>query len=182
MKKWVLFLMVLIGVNGVEAMLVGPRYRSDSRCPKEKPFSDRYTGGECIGCDYLEMMVIERGHEVDFEICSNRETVNAKSILKSCPKNAPVRDVSGSCWPCSYKRLILATKEECDKCANRIAVEDMYLGKICELRECPPEAPMRARHECLPCNFEVWDFISREDCGKCPNREYVDGKCILKKE
>ena len=180
MKKWVLFLMVLMGAGRVDARPYMPEVALDASCPKEKPFGYH---SDCVGCDYLEMMVIERGHEVDFEICSNRETINTKSILKSCPKNAPVRDVNGSCWPCSYKRLILATKEECDKCANRIAVEDQYLGEICELRECPPETPMRVRHECLPCNLEVWDpIISREDCGKCPNHEYVDGKCILKKE
>ena len=37
--------------------------------------------------------------------------------------------------------------------------------------------------KCVSCDTpDPLDNIPKEDCNQCPNREYVDGKCVLKKE
>ena len=243
MKKWVLFLMVLMGVGSVDARPYMPEFALDASCPKEKPFGYY---GDCVGCDSYEALDIKKGHEKDFEICQNRITIPArepflaKSILKECPLEAPMRDHKSSCISCDTTYPIINGKD-CNKCPNR---EVMTGTEECVLKECPPDKPLKSHGDCLSCNWKGidisvtkemcekcpntykwyqekcipiisndediplidlemilpideslhWEFANKkcdasepitttkENCDLCPNREYVDGKCILKKE
>jgi len=195
MKKWGLFLMVLLGASSARALSLRLKeYALNDKCPKEKPFSDVgefsdfSSANVCVGCDSLYRLAIAKGYEDDFKICSNRKTVEQYetqfSILKNCPSDAPMREGSGTCRSCSETTLVFVDKKECDKCPNRQSVKDPEWpyaeGDVCELKECPQDAPLRDEHECLPCNSEGLDLsVDKETCQKCPDTyEWYQEKCV----
>ena len=182
MKKWALFLMVLMGVGSVAARPYMPEFALDDSCPKEKPFGYY---GDCVGCDSEKHLMIREGHEKDFEICSNRETIGDDalklSILKDCPSNAPMRDINGDCIPCDYIHFLMADKEECQKCPNRVfGTDEVWSNGVCELKECPPEAPLKDKNECLSCDRTGLVLsVDKEMCQKCSETyAWYRGKCV----
>jgi len=183
MKKWVLFLMMLLGAGRVDARPYMPEFALDASCPKEKPFGYY---GDCVGCDDYRFLDIKEGHEKDFEICSNRETINegelpARSILKKCPVEAPMRNHIGSCVSCDYSHFLWATKEECQKCPNRVSsVDEVWSENYCELKECPSDAPLKDNHECLSCDSKGLILsVDQEMCQRCSETyEWYRGKCV----
>ena len=190
MKKMFIGALLLLSFISIEtsALSLEPAklYQFSKKCPSERPFMG-ILDGDCIGCDFLGIIPIKAGHEKDFEICKNRETYkdfNSISKLKECPKNFPLRDIGGRCYSCNEETLYVLSMEDCLICPNR-EVKKFDDEFECYLK-CPSKHPMRyskvyEEETCHDCFTRIVDF-DEEECSKCPNRKYVDGKCVLKKE
>lgn len=147
-----------------------------SKCPKEKPFEGSWSG-ICVGCDSLSVLEVAYEHEADFDICPNRETDHWISYLKTCPKDAPLRDIQGNCISCNEIKqgVSVKNKENCKVCPGA-----KYNDGICTMHDCPPERPMRLGSECLSCNSAELN-ISEKECAKCSkNRKILHGICGFK--
>lgn len=186
MKKIFVMLIILLGtslkVRG-DIMILPSGYFFDDHCPREKPFSygtsdwgkgyKPKTEKNCVGgCDTLNTMHILYGHEEDFLICENRETIDYSSRLKVCPKDYPLREYNGNCIPCKGVNLI-KNKQDCDACPN-FKYKDGYCY------QCPIENPLFGFGECYDCKTDYVEF-SEEECNACPNRKYKDGLCYKKR-
>lgn len=112
-----------------------------------------------------------------------------------CPADTPMRKTwyfpqggyNYECVSCDSRYLNIP-KEECDKCVEKRVFENGY----CFFK--------KSLHKAFPLfdiGYEITDgggwvasvvgcgaikpvFTSRSNCEECPNREYVDGKCVLK--
>ena len=185
MKKTTVLLILLLCVSdGADARRWDYKYALDPTCPEEKPFKDFE---ECVGCNSYEALDIAIGHEKDFEICSNRKTIKdpvlhrSSSILKTCPPEAPIRNHLGSCIPCDFPYWLGVDKKECDKCPNRISINDpAYETSICDLKECPKDRPLKEKHECLSCDLLGMVLsVNQEMCEKCPDTyEWYHERCV----
>ena len=129
--------------------------------------------------------------------CPNRIYVKDFCILKECP----VGKVMGLYYECTdckdilYYRPII-NQEECSRCSNLIFKDGQCLYKISQdperrlvytfedSRWLEKDASEGWRDVWLwnqtNCNEPDAVKTMKEYCGVCPNREYVDGKCILK--
>ena len=68
------------------------------------------------------------------------------------------------------------SKEECDKCTNRIMV-----GNACVINECPDDKPIQLSDgQCSSCHNNSMLSIPKELCDKCPNRVMQGPFCMLK--
>ena len=72
------------------------------------------------------------------------------------------------------------TKEMCDKCPNR-----EYKDGHCNLKICPEGTFKNQGGDCFECGntltiVEEFYKTSEQECAKCSNREYINGKCALK--
>jgi hypothetical protein len=86
------------------------------------------------------------------------------------------------CYSCNEETLYVVSMEDCLVCPNR-EVKKFDDEFECYLK-CPSKHPMRysklyEKETCHDCFTRIVDF-DEEECSKCPNREYVDGKCVLK--
>lgn len=149
-----------------------------SKCPKEKPFEGSWSG-ICVGCDSLSVLEVTYEHEADFDICPNRETDHWISYLKTCPKDAPLRDIQRNCISCDEIKqgVSVKNKTDCDICPNAKYDEK---NKICVIYDCPKERPMKVGTSCFSCDSERVE-IPTEECLKCSkNRKISHGFCIFK--
>lgn len=180
MKKIVLFLVFLGFVSVCWAGISIPNpYHKSEYCPPERPFTDYgypyMNQDECIGCDTTRSIYV-KGHEADFEMCTERETVDGYSRLKKCPDNF-FRDRHDKCISCDNLSFITVSKEsDCSVCPNRKVVPVEYRGNSflhCQLKTCPPEAPLMAGGDCFSCESDIVPTNAKEACEKCPNRIFL---------
>ena len=169
MKKILSVLFILFSFSSNCWALRASPYQLDGYCPKEKPFSS-LDNDNCIGCDELGSIYVGR-YAKDFEICTNRETINERSRLKECPKDFPLRDYSGGCYSCDDTEAIyMHENNNCSVCSNRM-VKDGY----CILKTCPRGHNFRdASGSCYTCDdAEIYKPIvnTKEDCKVCANLE-----------
>ena len=149
-------------------------------------------------CDTDERISTTKEH---CDKCPNRIYVKDFCILKECPAGK-VMGVYYECTSCKtilYYRPI-TKKEECLKCSNLVFKDGQCLYKISQ----DPGRRLVYTFEdsrWLSTNKEgvtiggwedVWLWnqtdcnepdnvkTTKEYCDACPNREYIDGKCILK--
>lgn len=100
-------------------------------------------------------------------------------ILKTCPKDKPMRIDSG-CYSCATDRKLKTDEQTCQLCPNRI----MY-GNLCSL-PCPKDKPLADKEgRCHSCDEnEPNETIDSPNCSVCPNRYSVHTKysdiCLLK--
>ncbi len=150
-----------------------------NRCVlKECPKGYFKTGGNwCTPCDELEV----KGYVEPDECfkCSNRELYGQECVLKECP-NGHFRNKEGACIKCgvesAYSWSLLASKEECAKCENTIS----YNGYCILPQECPANHLQGIDGKCFHCEDLKDISTTAKECDKCPNRKYVDGKCVPK--
>lgn len=98
----------------------------------------------------------------------NRDTPNIQNAINK----------DGKCFSCNYwRKALVTTKEECDKCPNR-----EYTGKTCILKECPQDFPVKAidvnsrkygnrGQYCAVC-LQSFYTRSPEECHRC-NKQAV---------
>ena len=180
MKKSILLVSCLFCMISVCQAGIGvptPYYKSEY-CPPERPFTNYgypyMNQDECLGCGVNRSIYIE-GHETDFEVCTERETVNGYSRLKKCPDNF-FRDRHDGCISCDNLSFVTVTKEsDCAVCLNREVVsveqyDETFLH--CQLKNCPPEAPLTAGGDCFSCDADIIPTNAKEACEKCPDRVF----------
>ena len=146
-------------------------------CPVDNPLKGK--DGICYSCDEKDNVYLEK--EEDNSVCPERalkkstfptETIiSIKADLKQCPPEQPFSYVK--------KMIIDNTHEE----VREVECGD---GKTCTQTSYYPgtyEFPIRSCCNCDECDGPtLFSEFNKEECSKCPNREYVDGKCILKQE
>ena len=47
--------------------------------------------------------------------------------------------------------------------------------------ECPSDEPIEYEGRCLSCHFWGYD-VKKSECAKCPSREFINGKCVMRCE
>lgn len=175
--------MLLFGFeSGSYAIRLGYTYAKDTSCPQDTPFGSH---GNCVGCNSYEALTIAKGHEKDFEICSNRmiiaenspfqaQSILKESILKECPAEAPMRDHKNSCISCDTTYPVYT--EDCQKCTNR----ELLRNTKCVLKECPADKPLKSDGDCLSCDQKGLDLsVTQEMCEKCSNTyKWYQERCI----
>jgi len=175
-KKILLLSFCLIALSSVCWAHVPEVYQKSEECPADKPFKLK-DSWQCRGCDTFHSMKIAEGHEVDFEICEERETVDGYSRLKQCPKNF-ARDLYGNCQFCDEVYFFSVAKEsDCDACPNREVgykwQRDSKEIFRCQLKTCPESLPLSAGGDCFACDAKIFPDNAKEACEKCPNRMFL---------
>jgi hypothetical protein len=143
-----------------------------------------FTGNYCVlkdsplgeKCERLETVFAPK--EV-CDLCPNRMWNNRRCTVSECPAEAPMRNKWGDCEACGASHTV-EKASDCDACPYMKAgqVKDYY---FCEL-DCPAEKPLKTRKGCKSCDDDYVIMYDQDTCALCPNRKYVDGKCVLKKE
>ena len=82
---------------------------------------------------------------------------------------------------CNFLSSITTSPENCAQCSNR-----EYVNGNCVLKTCPRFYFTGHRGRCFSClatgisesidNYQT----TKEECGRCPEREYKDGLCVLR--
>ena len=115
-----------------------------------------------------------------------------------CPKEKPFMEISfkkdcwsiiskketGKCEGCDYLgaiEIFSGHDKDFDICQNRIIKEFRQISYSI-IKECPLDAFRSDNSNCILCNNKYPIWTSKKECLKCPNREYIDGNCVLKKE
>lgn len=200
MKKWVLFLIVLLGTSGASA---SPRwiepdnahtegfYSIGKKCPPDKSIGSWQwgipceEGEECIvfrweyvcekNCNDLNSFPIEKGKEKDFDICSNRKTVKSmlegyQSQLKECPENF-IHDKYGNCRAIDGRYVTLNLTEE--QCQGIDRYYWMY-GSCVRHDQVDSAISKLSQKECKEYPDLTWDK-QKQECSK-PGR--IDDICL----
>ena len=224
MKKLVLLLSAIFFVHEVWADIADMSwiaYHISDKCPQDSPFFFAvYTSDgkiyeqRCASCFEEDRLQIEPGHEKDFEICTNRETILDEGRLfsvKKCPADKPLRQGTyGDCVACDsqkwlyipagrcrfcgdasirkeWEKWLHVGEDKCRLCGDMRIIKESGINKYCVLNISPD--PSRPLVDNIPHDDQTFLFscdeptdviTTKENCDLCPNREYVDGKCILK--
>lgn len=208
MKKIILFVLILF-TDIVHAMFYErgwTPYSISPDCPRDKPFvSEEVEDGtgiekkvlnrKCVSCFDEPRMVIKKGHEKDFEICTNRETIaagmtNSSSFFKKCPENKPLRNWEYGCVSCDVQEQVHPVKgeEDCSVCRD---MRKMYQDGLCVLNKSPDsQRPLVVNDEennyaqLFSCEELMPLATTKENCDMCANRLYYTEKelCSLRCE
>ena len=133
-----------------------------------------------------------------FAISSNVNALTLPKEYKSnknCPKERPFADIFANylsdfstdlhCIGCeTLHEIKIADGHEKDFeiCSNREIIKE-YDSKYSILKKCPTDTPMRAkRGACISCFEDDFVVVDIEECNKCPNRKYIDEKCLLEEK
>ena len=210
MKKIIVFFLYCSVSLVAHAYWPGHASYLSSDCPKDKPFEGRWGTG-CMGCDTKTPMLIEKGHKKDFEICHNRVTIGNTSYLKT-GNGLEVWEEEERRWnPCKevilyeayapeekiayYMDVLEMEEKDCALCAPYRIYEDgecvLVKSPLLERPLIQKKAvafdddwnPVNYSYYLRTCDTKESDVKALpEDCEKCPNREYKDGFCVLKKQ
>ncbi len=158
---------------------------------------------KCVSCFEFEedFVRIPEGHEKDFEICDNRDIVYSYRTLysvKKCPSDFPLRiawDAFREAWygceSCQAVQWLEVKEADCRLCGDWRTMKKLDGWLYCVLNKSPdPDRPLvenddkllyHAHNTRLFSCTEAKDIhTTKENCDLCPNREYIDGQCILK--
>ena len=170
----------------------------------DKPLFHDNDDGTCFSCDVSSLVyqtdVVEQYRCEN--VCDNRETVkqnitsgDLRCFIK-CPSDKPLRyAVGNSCAACDYEGQVhvgfLNGKSCSTLCPNREVV-----GNYCVVKSCPSDRPLRGVDgKCYACGYEGQVSVSSlvplatmtggdetvDLCSSlCPEREVVNGFCVLK--
>lgn len=175
-KKILLLSFCLIALSSVCWADMPQVYQKSEECPADKPFKLK-DSWQCRGCDTFHSMKIAEGHEVDFEICEEREIIDGYSRLKQCPQNF-ARDIYGNCQFCDEVYFFpVAEESDCGACPNR-EVGDKWQHDSkevfrCQLKTCPESVPLSAAGDCFACDAKIFPDNAKEACEKCPDRMFL---------
>ncbi len=156
------------------------RLYKDHKCAKCSKGKIANSNGGCEPCDTPYVIYLL---DKDNKSCPNRITQKIRddvyiSSLKECPKNYPIKNGFGSCVACEVlgdlTHSVGVSKEDCKKCGG------LYQGNLCLPKNRP--LVMKLYSFSLSCDEKEELATTPENCALCPNREYVDSKCVLKKE
>ena len=119
--------------------------------------------------------------------CPEREYKNGYCVTKEfleerCPPDRPLKTMY-DCVNCDVGDLVTPTEQDCLVCNNRKIVQGNGIGLTkCILETCQSDKLIKTPFGCVDCAYaHIYSLeTTREDCLKCPNQEYVDGKCVLK--
>ena len=119
--------------------------------------------------------------QINNKIEQQKVNVKEQSNLEKikCPPDRPI-EKSGKCYPCDELKELSTTSENCALCPNR-----KFEKALCVLKECPEGYFPVHSGTCFRCSTDIFDFardyeISKEVCDRCPEREYKNGRCVLK--
>jgi len=162
-------------------------------CPKSHPLRDHW--GSCRSCEELENIYLE--NKTDCDVCPNRQTEewwrdSYRCRLKECPADFPLFD-NGDCLACDSPYVTYDDKETCEKCPNRQYRDPpaRNLRKGCYLKPKNESYPLfdmgfflidfqhRSQYF-YPCDTKEDIWTVPEVCAKCPNRDYIDDKCVFR--
>lgn len=168
-----------------EDMIPDTTQEQCSKCP-DHMYAKEWN--KCIVCSYTG----NPGNagtfsENECSKCPNRTFKAERCFLSRC-EDGFYRGLSGECYSCLDEGHGLTTEYGCKKCPNRD-----ILGNRCLLRCLENEflgENFSEKHSklngynghCISCSDTKIILTNLEQCSRCPNREYVDGKCILTKE
>jgi len=138
----------------------------------------------CTSCDETKALEVANCQD-----CPNRQNYKSiwgpRCVLKTCPKEMPLRADDGACVSCDDYQIISAFN--CSVCPNRVELKKPYYNAAgrCVLKECPSEAPIRDTNGiCHSCDDrESFKPKDENDCERlCPERQLKNnGYCDRKK-
>jgi len=139
---------------------------------------------QCIHCD--NPFAFEVGFEENCtNVCPNRTTnihgsgslrKQINCALKKCPQELPYRDKDGSCY--KDEKHVPRWDNEYTGFYSMFATDNKHYpqGFPAENEQCPDNTPLYKGGKCYSC-YEIDTLnISKEECNKCPNREYIYSK------
>ena len=165
-------------------------------CPKSHPLRDHW--GSCRSCEDPKAISLE--NKTDCDVCPNRQTEEwmkdrYRCSLKKCPADFPLFD-NRDCLACDSPYVTYDDKETCEKCPNRQYMDPpaRNLRKGCYLKPKDESRPLfctgyyvvydsGSSHNpqlFYPCDDKEDIWTVPEVCAKCPNRDYIDGKCVFR--
>jgi hypothetical protein len=146
-------------------------------CPKDKPI--RLRDGTCVSCYDKRVFAVGLPMSVEacLKVCPNREDFGADELcmLPMCA-GGQFTDRKGECIDCATGGAFDTSEKECRKCPDRV-----YENGKCFLA-CPEQTIMNAAGVCEACDMTDAIVAGKgQACRiKCPNRENINGQCILK--
>ncbi len=115
------------------------------------------------------------------DVCPNRIYIEGLCALKECPYGKLMGQYH-ECIDCEdilYNQPDI-TQEECLKCPNLIYKKGQCLFKVSQI----PDGRFIFKDNLMwtwdHCNYLANVETEKEYCDLCANREYIDGKCVLK--
>ena len=143
-------------------------------CPADSPLKGK--DGVCYSCDEKDEIYLE--NEEDNSVCPVRALrkseyyiISIQHSLNKCPPEKPFSYVKKMESHMVFEKKLEGKRWECEDGVICTTPAGYYYPVIYE-----------ALHRfCYSCDDQTFPF-GKEICSKCPNREYVDGKCVLKKE
>lgn len=212
MKKLILlFLGILCFSTNVNALYVRidtVGYSLSDNCSADEPFQEKrelthngnagkygnggkYYDGPCLSCMTEKSLLIEEGHEKDFEICENREMFLRYSVLKKCPEDKPLKDYLKGCFSCGELRDVLVeNSSDCSVCGDMRREIDTDDKIYCVLDKSPdPKYPLVAYYgarggvpKLRSCEEISPQETSEKNCDLCPNRTWNEAEktCVLR--
>ena len=125
----------------------------------------------CFSCDEKETVWTT---PKECTSCSSREIVrevpgdsNRVLCALKCPANS-YRISQTKCDFCKSYKVSFATKEDCEKCPDRI-----YKDEKCILKVCPENTFRNDTMNCIDCGDAHSVSSKKEECLKCSNREMI---------
>ncbi len=101
-------------------------------------------------------------------LCPNRDYKDGFCVAKVNCSEGEYANLSGNCVTCDADdKWQVATKEECQKCSQRLYLEEKYQ---CILKSCPKGKIAISNNGCESCNKMHFILPLVEDDTSCPNR------------
>lgn len=174
------------------------------KCPSETRIS---IGTECRRCDQIAWVnaslsdckkcskLVYFGTDNRWGVCTNTcayptPTPSTKGMCEQCPNRyfTGANDLVGMCDFCNG--IVTNNGRTCipkDQCQPGYVHNSSYVCVECsdktgfyamadECRKCPNDTNFLGSY-CHSCVTSVWIGTTKEDCAKCSNRVYMNGKC-----
>ena len=145
-----------------ENMLDDGRLYSVKKCPPDKPLRSG-TYGECVACDSQKMLYISEGK---CRFCGDARNIRPE-----------------------WEKWLHVSEDKCRLCGDMRIIKESGGQKHCVLNKSPdPSRPLVDNDTpnddnqtlLFSCDTPTDVRTTKENCNLCPNREYVDERCVLK--